>query len=290
MSKILVSGSMAYDNLFKFGGNLSESFEGLDFNNLSVSFSTSERTVHFGGCAGNIAYGLRKMNLDPVILAGVGDDFENYGNWLHDLGIGTDFIDVYEGVKTAAAFIVSDSAGRQVTIFDSGAMDLKPHGFEKLVDIASELVLSIVGPDAEDRMKQSVQFCLDHNVPFIFDPGQRVNVLSTDFLELACGRALGVIVNAYEYEMLKKRLKGELETKFSLITLGSEGCKVIEGGHEIVVRTNPIENPVDPTGAGDAFRAGFIAAYIEGASIEEACAKANELAGESMMFKGTQNY
>jgi len=282
MKNVLIVGSVAYDHLMTFDGKLKDSFAHVYMDNLSVSFLASTHKGDFGGCAANVAYSLSLLNEKPFIYTVVGGkDFEEYRKRLVKNGISTKFIGVDKDNFTAAGYILSDKEQNQIAIFSPGAMlnskfdiDVKKTNL-KFVDIG------LISPDIPERMIKVADIFKSKKIPYIFDPGQALPALSRDQLEKMILGSIGSIFNEYEGNMICKRLEislFELSRKvgFLVRTLGDKGCEYYKDGQRS--KTIPAVKGLkvkDVTGAGDAFRSGFIHGLLKKYSLDKACQMGN---------------
>jgi adenosine kinase len=295
MKNIVVTGSIAYDHLMSFDGEFADSLIADQLRNLSVSFLASTHDHEFGGCAGNIAYSLKQLSCEPIILGVAGGDFEKYRAWLEKHSISTDQIFIDEHKDTASAYVLTDKTQSQISIFSPGAMGNLEDGLElKGVD-PSTVACAIVAPEPPKRMLSFGRYFKRIGVPFVFDPGQAIPSLTKeDVLELI-DESVGMIANEYEVEMLAKKLEIPVEKladlcKFLIKTTGEKGCEIYEKGNVIKVPAISGLKVVDATGCGDAFRAGFLSGYVKGMSLEKACALGNKIAALVIVKKGTQSH
>lgn len=295
MKKILVTGSIAYDNLMSFDGLFSDSFVGEKLENLSLSFMADEHEIFFGGCGPNIAFSLKLLGQSPILFGVAGNDFHNYAEWLESNGISIKNVFVDENSPTACANILTDKKQNQLTIFSPGAM--KTHLVEiKLTEEAkNDAVLAIVSPELPDRMAYYCRYFRELGIPYIFDPGQEIPVLEKNSLEEMLFGSIGVVVNEYESLLLTKKIGASLEEiaeklEFAIVTLEDKGCRLYEKGEIKEVGAVKVENVVDSTGCGDAFRAGFIHGYLNRADLTECCDIGNKTASIVLKVKGTQNH
>lgn len=295
MKNILVTGSLAYDNIMFFDGFFKDSLISDSLDHLSVSYLASSRERFFGGCSGNIAYNLKLLAENPYIFAVAGNDFEEYERWLKKNGISLDFIAKSEILPTAAAFILNDKDQNQITVFSPSAMqDMeKAMSFDNLD--TGKIDFAIIAPDVPGRMMALAKECVKCGIPFLFDPGQAMSALSGEDLEFFVSNCEGVILNEYERKLLEERLELDVEeiaTKcaFLIETLGEKGAKVYENGKTFVVETVADPNPVEVTGCGDAFRAGFLHGLVNDKSLEECCRFGNKTASFAIKYLGTQSH
>jgi adenosine kinase len=233
---------------------------------LNVCFLTPEMRREYGGCAANIAYNLKLLGGDPLIMATVGDDIDPYLKRLASLGLSGANLRRIAGQFTAQAFITTDLDNNQIIAFHPGAMN---HSHENTIDASLGAKLAIVAPDGKEGMLQHARECAAAEIPFVFDPGQGLPMFSADELTEFVGLADYVAVNDYEGKLLEEKTSQGLEeisrgVKALVLTLGARGSLVFADGqrHEI-----PIVNPaeiLDPTGCGDAYRAGLLYGIANG--------------------------
>lgn len=290
MVKILVSGSIAYDQIMNFPDLFRSHFVADKLHNINVSFNVSAHNEHFGGTAGNIAYNLKLLGESPTILATGGKDFARYEEHLKGLGIDTTSIHSNPEKSTSFAYILTDQGDNQIAGFHLGAGGT-PYG-EFPTDGAA---LAIIGPGCFDDMRDLPTACRTAKVPFFFDPGQVIPMLPIESLRGGFEGSAAVFGNDYEFSMLSKRLdwseKDMLEhTKMLVITLGEKGTRIVTEGGEAMVAAVPAKIVADPTGAGDSYRAGFMKGYLAGLS-PETCAKiGSTVAVYCIEARGTQEH
>lgn len=256
----LICGSLAYDSIMLFQGRFSEALLADQLHKINVSFLVPEMRREFGGCAGNIAYNLKLLEGDPLIMATVGQDAQPYLARLDELGISRRCVRGIDAAYTAQAFITTDAAGNQITAFHPGAMS-----FSHVNKIASAgpVKNAIVAPDGRDGMVQHAEECASLGIPFMFDPGQGLPMFNGAELEHFIELATWVAVNDYEAELLMERTGLTLDqiaqrTTALIVTLGEQGAHIHAGGERIDIPCVQVDKPLDPTGCGDAFRAGLL--------------------------------
>jgi len=256
----LICGSLAYDTIMLFHGRFAEAILPEQLHKVNVSFLVPSLRREFGGCAGNIGYNLRLLGGDPRIMATIGSDGAPYLERLRGLGIATDHIRTIDDAYTAQAFITTDADNNQITAFHPGAMTLS---HQNRVADAGAVRLAIVAPDGRDGMLQHARDCAERGIPFIFDPGQGLPMFNGEELRALIELATYVAVNTYESELLMERtglgLAQIAERVTALVvTHGERGAEVFTGGQSIAIPCVAAEAVVDPTGCGDAFRAGLL--------------------------------
>jgi adenosine kinase len=291
--KILVSGSLAYDRIMDFPGRFADHILPEKIHNLNVCFMVNGVQEKFGGTAGNIAYNLALLGEAPVILAAAGKDFSRYRQWLEHLGLSLEGIREVDAEFTASAYITTDQANNQITGFNPGAMRVSS-GY-RLNDLDPRGTLAIIAPGNLDDMLTLSRRYKELGVPYIFDPGQSIPALSPLALaEMTSGAAL-LISNDYELEMIKKStrldLKAILKRCLAVITtLGENGSVVHDAGSDTVITAAANEGVVDPTGAGDAYRAGVLLGMCQGRNLAVCARMGSVCASFAVSHQGTQEH
>ena len=256
----LICGSIAYDTIMVFHDRFKNHILPEQIHILNLAFLVPEMRREFGGCAGNIAYNLKLLGDAPLIMATVGDDAGPYLDRLDRLGLSRAHVRHVEGSYTAQAFITTDLDDNQITAFHPGAMSFSHHN---RASDASGATLAIVAPDGRDGMLRHAEDLAAARIPFIFDPGQGLPMFSGDevlhFLDLARYACF----NDYEARLACDRtgrslddLAGRLEAL--IVTRGAEGSHIYAGGRRLDIPCAPAKAVVDPTGCGDAYRAGLL--------------------------------
>jgi adenosine kinase len=256
----LICGSIAYDSIMVFEGRFADHILPHQVHILNVSFLVPDMRREFGGCAGNIAYNLKMLGGEPLPMATVGSDAQPYLDRLDALGISRRFIRQLDGAYTAQAFITTDMDDNQITAFHPGAMS---QSHLNAVPGDGSVRLAIVAPDGRDGMLQHAQQLADHGIPFIFDPGQGMPMFSGEELLWFIQRADYVAVNDYEAKLLAEKTGltlTELSRKVRALiaTRGAEGSEVHVNGEVLNIPVASARKLVDPTGCGDAYRAGLM--------------------------------
>ncbi|HEY8607282.1 MAG TPA: carbohydrate kinase family protein [Noviherbaspirillum sp.] len=256
----LICGSLAFDTIMLFQGRFSEALLADQLHKINVAFLVPEIRREFGGCAGNIGYNLRLLEGDPLIMATVGQDAQPYLDRLDQLQISRRCVRSIASSYTAQAFITTDAGGNQITAFHPGAMSCS---HENRIADAGPVKLAIVAPDGRDGMLQHAADCASLGVPFIFDPGQGLPMFNGAELQHFIELATWVAVNDYEAELLMERTGLTLDqiaqrTSALIVTRGEQGAEIYTDGKRLDIPCVPVEQAIDPTGCGDAFRAGLL--------------------------------
>jgi adenosine kinase len=288
----LICGSMAYDTIMVFPDKFKNHILPDQVHILNVCFLVPELRREYGGCAGNIAYNLKLLEMDPYIMATVGKDFDPYAQWLDHCRIRQDHIKVIEGSYTAQAYITTDLNDNQITAFHPGAMSFSHEN--RIVD-ATGIELGLISPDGKDGMLAHAEEFSKAGIPFIFDPGQQMPMFDAEELRFFVDRASWLTVNDYECELMKQRT-GWSETEISdrldalIVTKGEKGSTFYTGGSVIEIPPARVNATRDPTGCGDAYRAGLIYGLLEKSSWETTGRIASLMGAIKIESSGTQNH
>ncbi|WP_029893757.1 carbohydrate kinase family protein [Desulfohalovibrio reitneri] len=289
---IFVSGSLALDRIMTFPGRFQDHILPEKLHILNICFLVEGLEERFGGTAGNIAYNLSLLGESPTILATAGKDFDDYAKRLRALGL------TMKGIRhvadfTASAYITTDQSDNQITGFNPGAMK-RPSEFD-FDRVPPGDALAIVSPGNVTDMVEYPRKLRELKIPFLFDPGQQIPALSGEQLASAIEGSAALVSNDYELEMIMKAtglgVDGLLELTSAVVTtLGGEGCVVRENGGEKRVGAAKPDRVADPTGAGDAFRAGLIKGLAEGRGLPDACRLGAACASFCVELPGTQEH
>ncbi len=288
---ILVTGSLAYDIIMTHDGSFAENIVGDKLDNLNVAFLINTKEKEFGGCGGNIAYNLGLLGEDVYLIGRAGRDFADYEEWLTENNINSDRIIIHDDLDTAIAYVTTDLDSNQITSFYPGAMQ-KNDRFKP--DHSTAYNLAIISPENVAWMEQAIDWCTE-KVPYIFDPGQQITALSKKDLMLGLNGAQVVIVNSYEYELLLSKTglsEAELVRKVPvlIITDGERGSVIFTYGNKIKIGVAKPRKVLDPTGAGDAYRAGIITGMSCGFDWELTGEIGATVASFAVEEYGTQNH
>ena len=288
----LICGSLAYDTVMVFPGRFREHILPESIHMLNVSFLVPSMKRNFGGCSGNIAYNLRLLGGEGAPMATVGTDFGVYAQWLTDCGVRTDHVLTIEGEFTAQAFITTDLDANQINAFHPGAMD---HSHRNQVPLDAGVTLGVIAPDGREGMlAHSMQFAAA-GVPVLFDPGQQLPRFDRAELLGFVERSRWIAVNDYEAQLLRDRTGEDIamlakQVDALIITRGAQGSVIMTGGREIAIPAARPDAVVDPTGCGDAYRAGLIYGLMRALDWETTGRIASLLGALKIAHAGTQNH
>ena len=290
--RTLICGSLAYDTIMVFHDQFKNHILPEQIHILNVAFLVPDMRREYGGCAGNIAYNLKLLGGEPLIMATVGDDSNLYMQRLAHLKLDASHVRPIPDSYTAQAFITTDLDDNQITAFHPGAMN---HSHTNSIHDARDVGIGIVAPDGREGMMTHAQQFHDAGIPFIFDPGQGLPMFNgaelLDFLKLAdwC------TVNDYEGRLLCERTGLTLEqlareVKALIVTLGANGSEIHVDGQRIVIPSVPPETMMDPTGCGDAYRAGLLHGIGQGWGWEKTGRLASLMGAIKIAHRGGQNH
>ena len=288
----LICGSIAYDNIMVFQDRFKNHILPDQIHILNVAFLVPQLRREFGGCAGNIAYNLRLLGGNPLIMATVGDDYAPYEYRLQKFGLAQTHIKHIPDTFTAQAFITTDLDDNQITAFHPGAMN---HSHRNRVGDAKDVTLGIVSPDGRDGMMQHAREFADLGIPFVFDPGQGLPMFSGAELLRFVELADYVTVNDYEAKMLESRTGKSVEqlaklVQGLLVTRGPEGSWIYADGKRYEIPVIKADEIVDPTGCGDAYRAGLLHGISSQYPWEKTGRLASLMGSIKIASKGGQNH
>jgi len=289
MEPILISGSMAYDRIMKFPGRFGEHFHADKMHVLSVSFVVNTLEESFGGTAGNIAYNLALLHGKPVILAAVGGDFQKYRDYFEKRGIDTGDLQLEMRIATAVGHIITDDDDNQIAAFYAGAM-AKPY----VQDVPGGALAIIAAGNAVD-MVELAQKIHARGTPFFFDPGQMITGLSGEELRAGMEGAAVLFGNDYEIGTILKKTGWSHEELLKhvsavVMTLGGKGSQILTAEGEQKIPVVKAADVLDPTGAGDAYRAGFAMAWLKKLPLDICAKVASTVAVFAVEAYGTQNH
>jgi adenosine kinase len=290
--RTLICGSLAYDTIMVFPDRFARHILPEQVHVLSVSFQIGEMRREWGGCAGNIAYGLQGLGGTPVVMATIGEDGAPYRERLANLGMTQEGVLTVPGTWTAQAFIITDLDDNQITAFHPGAMNAS---HENRVDDVEDIALGIVAPDGREGMRTHVEQFANAKVPFVFDPGQGLPLFSGPELLEMIDAATFLAVNDYEGRLLAERTGEPLDRLAQRVdavieTLGADGSRIRTGGRTIAIPAVPAATVVDPTGCGDAYRAGLLYGIAHGWDWPKTGRLAALLGARKIGHRGGQNH
>ena len=290
--RTLICGSIAYDNIMVFPDHFKNHILPEKIHVLNVAFLVPEMRREFGGCAGNIAYNLKMLGGEPVMMATVGDDFAPYAARFEQLNLIQSHVRHVPDTFTAQAFITTDLADNQITAFHPGAMNAS---HLNSVKDASNIRLGIIAPDGRDGMMQHAREFHEAGIPFIFDPGQGLPMYNGEELLSFVDKADYIAVNDYEGQLLQDRTGCNLESlankaKALIITLGAQGSIIYADGKQFEIPCVKPKAIIDPTGCGDAYRAGLLYGIVNNLDWQTTGQLSSLLGALKIAQRGGQNH
>jgi len=290
--RTLICGSIAYDTIMVFHDRFKDHILPDQLHILNVAFLVPDMRREFGGCAGNIAYTLKLLGGEALIMATVGDDYGPYDQRLQKLELSQQHVRRIPNTFTAQAFITTDLDDNQITAFHPGAMN---HSHENHVRDASGVALGIIAPDGREGMLQHAREFHEAGIPFVFDPGQGMPMFRGDELEAFIDMASYVTLNDYEGQLLQERTGKTLEdlarrVKALIVTLGARGSLLLTDGRRLEIPCVAAREIVDPTGCGDAYRAGLLYGIVKELDWSTTGRLASLLGAIKVAQRGGQNH
>ncbi len=290
--RTLICGSLAFDSIMVFPDRFKHHILPDKIHMLNVSFLVPEMRREYGGCAGNIAYSLKLLGGEPLIMATVGDDFAPYADHFDTLGISREHVLHIPGAYTAQAFITTDLDDNQITAFHPGAMS---YAHENDVRTVADVSLGIVSPDGRDGMLRHIRGFYEADVASMFDPGQGMPLFNGEELLECVHKSHYVILNDYEAELLQTRTGENLATlahhvKALIVTRGAEGSVIHAGGRALDIPAARPAQILDPTGCGDAYRSGVLYGITRGLDWETTGRLAALMGAFKIAHRGGQNH
>jgi len=291
-NNVLVCGSVAFDTIAVFDGYFKDHILPEHIQCLSVSFLVPTMRKEYGGCAGNISYGLRLLGGNPIPVASVGQDAADYLQRLRDVGIDTRRIRVLPDQFTPQCSITTDLANNQITWFHPGAMQ---YGAENDIQSETDAVWGIVAPESKDAMFAHARSLHANGIPFVFDLGQAMPLFSGEDLHAMLQLAQIVTANEYEASVIAQRTGRSLEDiagglQALVVTQGAQGATLYQSGKTVMIEPVVAQQTLDPTGCGDAHRAGLLYGLTCGWNLVDSCRLANLMGSLKIASKGPQNY
>jgi adenosine kinase len=293
--KIFVSGSIAYDFIMNYEGIFAEAILKDHIEDLNIAFVARNKKRHFGGCGGNICYNLSILGGASILYGVAGKDFDEYEKWLSKNNVDTDFVGIDPDDFTATAYLLTDKRENQITMFSPGAMESR--NYEKKVDndLLKEIGIAILSPDVCERSTKLGLLFIENEIPYIFDPGQMTPAFKQGDLKDLLDNAKITIGNSYEMKLIADKLSVSFNELFNLSevfveTLGENGVNYYLNGKKTYIKAVKPSIVKDPTGCGDAFRAGFLNGYVKGLDIEKCCKQGAVAASFAIENTGTQSH
>ena len=288
----LICGSLAFDTIMVFQDQFKNHILPDQIHKLSVAFYVPEMRREFGGTAGNIAYNLQLLEGKPLIMATVGEDFSTYAKWLDTNNLNATHIKKIADSFTAQAFITTDLDDNQITAFHPGAM-VESH--QNSVNDAKNVSLAIIAPDGRDGMFQHAKECFEAGIPFLFDPGQGLPMFNGEELLHFIEMATYLAVNDYESQVIQDKTGLNLEqlatkVKALIVTLGGHGSHIYADGQRFEIPCVKADKIVDPTGCGDAYRAGLLYGLANGWDWSTCGRLASTMGAIKIASRGGQNH
>jgi adenosine kinase len=289
----LICGSVAYDTILVFPDRFKSHILADKIHMLNVSFLVPDMRREYGGCAANIAYGLKLLGDRGIAMATAGHDFAPYRERMVAQGLSVEHIKVVDDTFTAQAFITTDLDDNQITAFHPGAMQFAH--LNKVADAGSKVGLGIVAPDGRQAMIEHAAQFAAASIPFIFDPGQGMPMFGGDELKAFIRQARWVTVNDYEWSMLQEKtglsaadVASQVEAL--IVTSGAKGSVIFTGGRTLNIPCAKPKAVIDPTGCGDAYRAGLIHGLLRGQDWETIGRTASLMGAIKIESRGPQNH
>lgn len=289
--RVLVSGSIAYDRIMDFAGKFRDHIMPEKLHGLSVSFTVERLQENQGGCAGNVAHALALLGVTPEILATAGNDFVAYKASLEARGVMTGKMQMKNDMPTASAYVMTDKENNQISGFHLGA---GATAYTQAVD-TKDAACAIIAAGNADDMRMLASLYKERGLPYFYDPAQQITNISDDDVRNGIEGSAGLFGNEYELALIEKKTgwseKEMLErTPLIVKTLGEKGTSILTKDREKIVPAIQSSAVVDPTGAGDAYRGGFIAGYVAKLPLETCAKLGSVVAVHAVETYGTQNY
>ncbi len=291
--RIAVAGSIATDHLFTFEGRFADSLLVAQLSNVSLSFLASDLQIRRGGTGANIAFGMGMLGARPLLVGAVGRDGADYLSWLREHGVDTDHVRISPDKASARFTCTTDQDHAQLATFYPGAMS---EAAEIDIGALGELDLVVVAPDDPGAMQRHSASCRERGVPFAADPSQQLSFLTGDAIRALVEGATYLFSNAYEAALIHDKTGWSADDVLGLVgtritTHGPDGIRITRRGEdEILVAVAPARRLTDPTGVGDAFRAGFLTATGWGLPLERAAQVGALVATHVVETVGPQDY
>lgn len=287
----MISGSIAYDNILSYAGRFSDHLIAESLDHINLTFVTESMTRNYGGCAANIAYALKMLGGDPVVVGAVGTDGNDYLYRFEEMGIKTS-IAKFNDCYTAQCFVTTDTTGSQLATFNPGAMS---RAHEAAFPSEEKIDFALVGPDGKEAMIKRMDECVKRNIPVLFDIGQGVSLFDGEEIRALISKATYMAASAYEIELIERKTGLRPKdvaalVKALIVTLGEDGSCVYVDGEIYEVPASHVEDAIDPVGAGDAYRGGLLYGLTRGWDWIKCLRIASVVAAFKVQTKGAQNY
>lgn len=294
MKKVLITGSIAYDYIMNFDDSFKNHIIPDKIHVLSVSFVAKKLEKQFGGTAGNIAYNVSLLGEEPILFSTVGSDFTPYRSWLEKNNIELQYVEEIADELTASAHIITDQDDNQITAFHGGAMFHNEISINHIIE-KEKPSFAVIAPNAKEGNMLYISELKNAGIPYILDPGQNIPLFEDNELKNAVDSTMMLIVNDYELSLVEKKTgytKNDLIEKleYLVVTLGAHGSEIYHNGKKHEIPAAKAKNTSDPTGAGDAYRAGIIKGLMHDMDIETMGKIASVAAVYTVEKYGTQTH
>ena len=290
---VIVTGTLGFDYIMDFPGRFADRIMPDKLHQISLSFLVDKLTKQYGGTAGNIAYTLKLLGVTPYILAPAGNDFAPFEEFLTSHKIPTSYIAIHKNVSTSSYFVMTDCDHNQIGSFYSGATQYaqKLH----VTDIKEPATLAVLAPTDPGAMKQYVKECIQEKIPYLYDPAFQIDNFTCEELIEGISHAEIFMGNDYEMALIEEKLHISHEELIVMVpilvtTLGSKGSIIEKRNDAIHIKPAKPKDSSDPTGAGDAFRAGFVAGYLSGYDLVTCGQMGSTAAVYTVELYGTQTH
>lgn len=290
---IVISGSLAYDYIMDFPDSFKNHILPDQIHILNVCFVVDKLKKNLGGVAGNIAYTMKLLGAEPFIVAPIGTDCDEYYAHCKKFGITTKYMPTSENHLTSSAYITTDKDDNQIIAYYNGAAE--EAGNLKIADVSEPISLAMVTPTKKDAMIAHAKECYEAGIPFVFDPSHQLTAFDGRELSMLIGQADFYVANDYEMKLTEEKTGWNIDEMLNhvetiILTRGHEGSTVITKDARFEIPVCPARSVDDPTGAGDAYRAGFFAAYVRGADLAT-CGRVGAVSATYAIENyGTQNH
>jgi len=290
---ILISGSLAYDYIMDFPDSFKNHILPDQIHILNVCFVVDKMRKNFGGCAGNMAYTMKLLGAEPIIFAPLGSDAGDYLNWIKQNNLETKYIPTVKEKMTSAAYITTDKDDNQIIAYYNGAADKATD--LSVGDVSEKIDLALITPTKKEAMLKHAKECYDKKIPFLFDPSHQLTAFTPQELMATLGMAKFYIANDYEMKLTQEKTGWDMKELLNhvdivITTLGERGSVICAKDQTIEVGICAAQSVDDPTGAGDAYRAGFFSAYVEGHDLKTCGQVGAAAATYAVENYGTQNH